>query len=654
MRFILRAAALATLLAHTAPGTSWAGKDSVVVALMQEHADTQGERSGLIDKLQQALLDARSPKESLDVRLVLAEQQRLIGKLDEATANFVMVANHSKGGALVPAAQLGLTLTAIAKRGYKDTDETALQTLESRHAPSTMNAYRHLQLARNAHGAGAMDAFREHSAKALVYAVADPTVEMTVTARLSTLGAQDQSMATAGALHPLEQADLALQAGQTQTAIELASAVLSESAPGDAMHEAARATLLRANGSPAKPVVALMLPLEDERYSAVARQLQEAFVYGYETSSGAWDVVVVDSGADDIGIEEAIKQAVTEEGASVLVGPLLTGQAVAAAGAAEAMRTPLLSLSKGIEDASAYGFVFQMSTTLADEVNALVDHAMEKESMRSFAAFAPQTPYGERAVALFTEAAELRGGEVTVSDFYDPTTTDLLADAQQLGRKDYESRGREFREVRKAIEEEGGDPSKAVLPPLVDFDAIFLPERASRVPLACAALAYEEFPMGDFRPISDSPTVPLLGLSGWNQAKLTQSGGPYVRGSRFVDIFALPIKNGRWSFSAEESAWLDGYREAHGRTLTSLEASTLDVGVFLAQALAKLPEVAPPALVRDTIVGHTMDASLTRLMGVDSDTRHALRELRVLTMNSREIFPAPVPETPTAPDSVDD
>ena len=85
-----------------------------------------------------------------------------------------------------------------------------------------------------------------------------------------------------------------------------------------------------------------------------------------------------------------------------------------------------------------------------------------------------------------------------------------------------------------------------------------------RVPLACAALAYEEFPMGDFQPIPDNPAIPLLGLSGWNQAKLTQSGGPYVRGSRFVDIYAMPIEDGRWSFTEEEARLNEGYRETFG------------------------------------------------------------------------------------------
>ncbi len=35
----------------------------------------------------------------------------------------------------------------------------------------------------------------------------------------------------------------------------------------------------------------------------------------------------------------------------------------------------------------------------------------------------------------------------------------------------------------------------------------------------------------------DGATVPLLGLSSWNNTKLVHSGGPYARSSIFVDVF---------------------------------------------------------------------------------------------------------------------
>ena len=116
----------------------------------------------------------------------------------------------------------------------------------------------------------------------------------------------------------------------------------------------------------------------------------------------------------------------------------------------------------------------------------------------------------------------------------------------------------------------------------------------------------------------------------------------------------MPIEDGRWSFTEEEARLNEGYRETFGRTITSLEASTIDVGMYLAQALRSLPEDPSPADVRDALAGHSMTASLTRLSGIDPVTHHATRELRVLTMDSVEIFPAPQPEVdPAAADTVD-
>src|SRR5690606_8544966 len=155
----------------------------------------------------------------------------------------------------------------------------------------------------------------------------------------------------------------------------------------------------------------------------------------------------------------------------------------------------LVSLSQSNE-ADGVPWVYQGVPSIGDQVDALVHHVMVTEGMKRFAIFAPDTAYGRRAAETFQQAVAAKSGTISVEVFYDSEAPALMPFASKLGRKDPEARKAELWRLRKEAEENGGNPSNVVLPPAMDFDAIFLPDNARRVPIACAALAYEEFPIG--------------------------------------------------------------------------------------------------------------------------------------------------------------
>jgi ABC-type branched-subunit amino acid transport system substrate-binding protein len=271
---------------------------------------------------------------------------------------------------------------------------------------------------------------------------------------------------------------------------------------------------------------------------------------------------------------------------------------------------------------------------------------MNQQQMKRFAIFAPTTPYGEHATALFEDAVTERGGEVTVSETYDPTATDLLPFARALGRKDYENRKRELYDLRKEAEEKGGNPDRVVLPPQLDFQALFLPDNAVRVPLACAALAYEEFPMGDFRPTKDSPYIPLLGLSGWNNANLVTQGGPYARTGLFPDVWNVPVLSAEdtsWSLDAVGQAFVEAYRADTGRTPTPLEAIVSDTGRLVAAAARS--DADSREAFRDAFFTLDVPDTVTGMTQVNPETHRTNPSIEIYTLTKDQIMPYDVFKT---------
>jgi ABC-type branched-subunit amino acid transport system substrate-binding protein len=160
------------------------------------------------------------------------------------------------------------------------------------------------------------------------------------------------------------------------------------------------------------------------------------------------------------------------------------------------------------------------------------------------------------------------------------------------------------------------------------YDAIFLPEAANRTPLACAALAYEEFAMGTFTPKRDGPLRPLLGLSSWNTTSLVTQGNEYTRNSFFPDVFAATA-------TAPDDPFVAAYRDKTGRTPTAVEAAAVDLGKLLAIAARSEADTRPR--FREALLEAAPSDSVTGLGGFDPDTLQMRRRMLILTITRSTI-----------------
>jgi len=595
-----------------------------------EEAST--DRSAAITELESIRKTYKLTKpEKAMVAVAIGEQYRLMGRFPEAKAAF----QEAKGfDGTSPAVTLGELLVQSASAG--STGMIAeLAAVPDEGPPDTMNADRYLAL--YLYDTSVPPETREYRRSlALGFAASDPAV----LERIKRVMASPPEAPPPPVLEtpevpandPLSAAWAAYDNGDEAKARKLYEKVLVDD-PGNL-----QATYgLRIMDAPLNiDRVGVLLPLSG-RFGAAGAQVQAAFEEGY---NGPAELVFKDSGATPETAVAALESLVFEDGVIGVVGPLLTVETESVTNTMEAMRVPGFSLSQAWEPQAEAGWVVQGMLTPHAQIRALLDYAMTEAEMTTFGIFGPDTPYGHMSGAAFREEVEARGGTITVEEYYDPTATDLQPFAQTLGQKDYEERKWEYDKLKKAAEEAGRDPGKVVLPPIVEFEGLFVPESASKVPLVCAGLAYEEFKIRSSSNIRNSSgTIRLMGLSGWNNPSLVSGGGGYVRNAWFTDVF-VPPPRGK-SYAADMPAeWTDFvalHRENTGRTPSPLEAIARDAGAFLSASLNLQPASRKAFL--QALESAELQDSITGAAVYEPAHRAISHQVRILTISDGSIKP---------------
>jgi ABC-type branched-subunit amino acid transport system substrate-binding protein len=267
--------------------------------------------------------------------------------------------------------------------------------------------------------------------------------------------------------------------------------------------------------------------------------------------------------------------------------------------------------------------------TRADQIEALLSYVTKEKQMDSFAIFGPDTPVGLRSIETFKAEAAKHGATITTSATYPGGDTDLQKNLG-IASKNLGTRVGNLAELRRQIAENGGNPDGAVVPPQIDFDAIFIPENSNKIPNVCAALSVEEFPMGDYAPPArrGQPKIPLLGLSGFNNPDLVARGNEYVRNSLFTDAFSASVLG-------EADPFVSAFKASVGHTPSSLEAAVSDVGKLLAKAAASPAATRPEFL--EALLTATIADGVTGLTHIDRESLKGDRKINIYTISKTAI-----------------
>jgi ABC-type branched-subunit amino acid transport system substrate-binding protein len=601
------------------------GRDPAIV----QQALSLQDRTEAILLLEDYLARGSNPALVSEVRIHAGEQRRLAGDLPGARAHFETAA--AEKGRSQRVAELGLALVHL--EGNRSGNALAtLRFVPEESAPDTMNADRFRLLALEAlagRGSGDGSALAE---KALAYAATDPTVRQRTRLDLAALlpaAPADTGPAPENAeMQAIVRAETALAGRDFQETLRLVEA-LHTAFPETEFADRADwlAKRARARDPYSARRIGVLLPLSGP-YGAAGKQVRLALEMAAADSGSGMELVFRDTAGEIETGRTAFESLLIAEGVAAIIGPLLKDVALAVAKDAQASGTPLITLTqaKGITEVGEW--VFRGMITPGQQIDSLLAHAMGELGMARFAVMAPDNSYGHGVVETFNRQVVERGGQVMISVFYDPEASDLRAYASELGQKDYKARWRELRDLKKDAEEVGMDPDKVVLPPLVNFDAIFIPDSARRVPLVASALAYEEFAIGGFKPKRDMEALPLLGLNAWHNPKLPELGARYVRHALFVDAFSTTRAD------PAVEAFVSRFSAEVGQDPGVLEAIVYDLGKIVAVAT----RTSPPS--REAFRASLAGVGLSQPVaggGSFGPTREVHRELIVFTIDTEGI-----------------
>jgi branched-chain amino acid transport system substrate-binding protein len=273
--------------------------------------------------------------------------------------------------------------------------------------------------------------------------------------------------------------------------------------------------------------IGVILPLtQGGSPSAVGVSLRNAAQLAVE-ESGANDVtlMVLDDHSTPEGAAQAA-QAAIGAGADLIVGPLFAPSVREVAKVAKAAGRPVIAFST--DTSVAARGVYLLSFLIEGYVDRIMEYARSK-GKQSFAAMAPQSDYGNIAIAEFQQAASRLGVRVVTIARYAPG--------------------------------QSASAAKAIAAVSGQFDALFIPDQADGMEGVNAALA------------ANGVKTQILGTGIWNDPR----------------VLKLPAMQGAW-FAAPEnagfSAFADRYRAKFHNDPTRLATLSYDA-ISLVAALAR-------------------------------------------------------------------
>lgn len=304
-------------------------------------------------------------------------------------------------------------------------------------------------------------------------------------------------------------------------------------------------------------------------------------------------LVVRDSQGDPETAAAAVRELAQDPSLVAIIGPIFSAESLAAADAAEREGVPLVTLSTREDVPAGRTQAFRTRTRPDDEVGALVSHAFDVLGAKRFAVLYPKTRYGRGMRKLFWEEVTARGGKMVAASSYDPEAVDF-ADAirDMIGyrfltaweRKALAQREEILRAARRLEPEDAAllrdaaydilGPELEPLPPVVDFDVLFIPDSADKIALIAPGLAYHEI-----------RGVKLLGSSDWVDDELPKVGRQHVSGAvvstsfypesdlSFVSEFVEGYRN---MFASEPDAYAAEAFDAANLVLVQLSAGRRD------------------------------------------------------------------------------
>ncbi len=306
--------------------------------------------------------------------------------------------------------------------------------------------------------------------------------------------------------------------------------------------------------------IGVILPLTG-RNSAISQRALAAIRLGFKIdSSSDFSLALYDSQGNPELAAKGVEKLLQDEKVIAILGGLAAREASAIAQQAEFFQVPFFAFSQKSDLTDDARYTFRNSVTPAMQVSKLVEYAITKLGHKKFAILSPNDAYGIEFANQFWDHVLAYGGTIVGAQVYDAKESDLTSYIQKLvGTYYVENRPEEYRIRMDEIKERKRKQNQAakaparktreseskenVLTPIVDFDAIFIPD--SSVAMGQA--------IGFFR-AADVTQLTYLGTNLWNTEDLPRRAHQVAAGAvnhfYFVDNVISDEQRRRSEFNA--------------------------------------------------------------------------------------------------------
>ncbi|MCB9542747.1 MAG: ABC transporter substrate-binding protein [Myxococcales bacterium] len=301
-----------------------------------------------------------------------------------------------------------------------------------------------------------------------------------------------------------------------------------------------------------------------------------------------------DTAGDADRAPQIVEDMVQRQHVAAIIGPVGSIESHTAARAAERLEVPIVVLSSRADLTRLGTFVFRHRLTRSAQAEAIGRYAVEALGLKTFAILYPHRLRDRDDAGVLADGDPARRR--------DPRRRGLLGQRRRPERADQEAhrpaspRGAAGRPALGGAQPQVEGPAQHV-PPVVDFEALFIPDGGQRVRLMLPFLAYWDIEVKNDPALSplefaskyagDTPQlVQILGASGFNDPRLTRDPPTQALNALFVDAF--------WTESAAAAPFVEAWVAEHGRPPPVLAAHAYDAAKLLAR-------VVPGATDRDAV-----------------------------------------------------
>ncbi|MDP2647130.1 MAG: penicillin-binding protein activator [Desulfobacterales bacterium] len=335
-------------------------------------------------------------------------------------------------------------------------------------------------------------------------------------------------------------------------------------------------------------------------------------------------VIVKDTGSNPETAARAVRELYHDKVAAI-IGPIITAEAAALE--AQKLKIPIITLTQKSLIAETGDYVFRNFFTPEMQVKAMLSYGVKKLGLKRFAILYPDEKYGTTFMNLFWDEVIAQQGTVVGVESYSLEQTDFAAPIKKLVGLYYDE-PEDIRIKKEALNSILGyhdydrgqarpaDRGKDTEPepePIVDFDAVFIPDAPRKVGLIIPQLAYY-----------DVEDVYLFGTNLWHSDQLVQMARQFVQGAIFTDGFFVESK------SPHVKEFVNKFNQIYGSKPEFIEAIAYDTAKIMIQTVRR-PEVRSRSQLRDALISLQDFEGVTGLtsFGPSGDVRKDLYLLRV-------------------------